>query len=161
MGFLLQLGVNILSSILYDIGKTYITNNCDPLSEQQLIEIINLFQDKIDELSESQQGISDRLNYLQMQNQMIIKLMLTVFDCNCPISFTFSQNGYRLDGNYSLSNLDETAFRYISAYSERLQMSHPKTLGEAIWPIPFSVKEELFNEIQQRIIDDENSSNTK
>lgn len=161
MGPLLQIGVNILSSILYDIGKTYIANNYGPLSEQQLIEIISLFQDKIDKLSESQQGISDHLNYLQMQNQMIIKLMLAVFDSNCPISFTFSQSGYRLDGNYSLSNLDKTAYRCISAYLEKLQMSHPQTLGDAIWPIPLSIKEELFNEIQQRINDDENSSNTQ
>lgn len=147
--FLLTLGTNVLSSIVYDIGKTFVQNGKKSLTEKQLLEIINSFQSDIDSLYRNQDDIGYKLNCLQKQNENILKLLLTIFDSNNMLSISYTEDGYRLDGQYTLNSLNRMANVCLNNYVALLPQSTPKTLSEAVWPIPKKLKGVLLDEIEK------------
>lgn len=148
------LGTNILSSIVYDMGKSFIDNGEMPLTEQQVYEIINSFECELNKIFISQNDIENRLGYIQMQNEAILKLLLMVFDQNSLVRILYTPNGYQLEGEYTLNHLNDIANDCLNSYINLLPQSPPKTLSEAVWPIPTELKGVLLDEIEQ-ILDDE------
>lgn len=152
---LLSLGINILSSMVYDIGKAFIANGEQPLTEEQIVEIICAFQGELDKILLSQNNIKNRIDFLQNQNETIIKLLLAVFYDNNTISIKCTENGYQLDGEYTLNCLNNKANDCLNNYWNSLPNSVPETLGKAVWPIPTKIREVLLDEIQQHLYNDE------
>lgn len=152
---LLSMGTNILSSIVYDMGKMFIKNGKQSITDDQMSKIIYSFQDDLDEILISQDRIEDRMDFLQKQQETIIKLLLVVFDEKNKIQIKYTENGYQLDGEYSLDYLSEEANVYLCDYCELLPQTIPRALGEAIWPIPTNVKEVLLNELKQNLYNEE------
>lgn len=149
------LGTNVLSSIVYDIGKNFINNDETPLTEQQMYEIISSFECELNEITISQNDIEDRLSYIQKQNEAILKLLLMIFDQNSRIRILYTPNGYQVEGEYTLNHLNYIATECLNSYIDLLPQTPPKNLSEAIWPIPTELKGVLLDEIEQILDDDE------
>ena len=146
-----SIGINILSTILYDIGKLFVTNNRKPLSEKQMLEIIDSFQNEIDCIFYKLNELEYELCCIKHQNEIIFKLLLMIFDNNSDITISYSEKGYLIEGNYTLSNLTSVAKGCLDRYTNSLPSAPPKNLSEAIWPIPQKLKGELLDEIENSI----------
>ena len=140
---LYTLGTNILSAIMYDIGKFFVDSGKTPLTEQQVYEIIRSFECDFDKIFISQNEIEDRLDYIQKQNEAIFKLLLMVFDQNSLVRI-----------QYTLNHLNDIATDCLNNYIDLLPQSPPKNLSEAVWPISTEIKGALLDEIE-RNLDDE------
>ena len=151
---LYTLGTNILSAIMYDIGKFFVDSGKTPLTEQQVYEIIRSFECDLDKIFISQNEIEDRLDYIQKQNEAIFKLLLMVFDQNSLVRILYTPNGYQLEGEYTLNHLNDIATDCLNNYIDLLPQSPPKNLSEAVWPISTEIKGALLDEIE-RNLDDE------
>ena len=149
------LGINVLSSIVYDMGKNFIDNEETPLTEQQMYEIINSFECELNKISISRNDIEDRLSYIQKQNEVILKLLLMIFDQNSRVRILYTLNGYQVEGEYTLNRLNDIATECLNSYIDLLPQTPPKNLSEAIWPIPNELKGVLLDEIEQILDDDE------
>lgn len=152
---LLSLGTNILSSMVYDIGKAFVSNGNQSLTEEQVLGIICSFQNELDEMLLSQSDIEDRMDLLQRQNEIILKLLLAVFCERSIVRIVHTEDGYRLDGEYTLDGLNDEADACLNDYLDLLHQADPETLGEAVWPIPADMKEVLLDEIQQSLYSEE------
>ena len=146
-----SLGINVLSSIIYDCGKLFIKNNKRPLTEEQMLKIIASFQNEIECVFDRLSKIENNLEYIKNQNEIIFKLLLLVFDNNSDITISFSEKGYLIEGNYTLNNLNSIAQDCFNRYARSLPSTPPKNLSEAIWPIPHKLKGELLNEIENNL----------
>lgn len=155
MTFFSSIGTNILSSIIYDIGKGFITNRQKPMTEKQILEIIDNYHGEIE-------CIFDRLNRIEnscinasKQNEAIFKLLLMVFDNRSNVTLSCSENGYVLDGNYTLNNLNSIAQKCLQRYTLSLPSVIPKSLSEAVWPIPNNLKGALLDELESNLYNDD------
>lgn len=151
MEFFSSLGINILSSIVYDIGKAFVNNKNKPLSEKQILDIIGSFQHDFDDIFNNFVNLENQMLCIQKQNEIILKLLLLVFNSHSNISFVNNDDGYLLLGNYSLNTLSNSANNHLSCYADSLPNTPPETLGEAIWPIPNELKGVLLDEIEENL----------
>lgn len=154
INILTTLGTNILSSIIYDVGKAFIKNEKKSLTEDQIIEIINSFHNDLETVFQNQNNFEYKLDCLQKQNENILKLLLMIFDSNNMLSISYTGDGYRLDGEYTLNNLDKVTNICLNNYVASLPQSIPKTLSEAVWPIPNKLKGVLLDEIEESNYDE-------
>lgn len=146
-----SIGVNLLSSIIYDMGKSYIKNKKKPLTEEQMMEIISSFQREIRTVYDRLGGLEDSITNIKMQNETIFKLLLLIFDNNSEIFIKYSPKGYQIEGNYSLNNLNHIASDCLVKYVDSLPLTRPKTLSEAVWPISNEIKGELLDELEKNL----------
>lgn len=145
------LGANILSSIMYDLGKNFILKDYEPLTEQEVLDIINNIQSDFNEIIENQKNFEGKLDYLLSQNETIIKLLLIIFNENSQVSILNEGDGYYIKGECALSSLSDKTNLCLKEYSSTLPEEIPTTLSEAIWPIPKETKEDLLNEIAKNL----------
>lgn len=155
MGFFSSIGINIISSIIYDIGKSFIANNQKPLSEEQILQIIDKFNCDIKCIFEKLNQIEDNINCVKNQNEIIFKLLLLIFDNNSDVTISSSKYGYIIDGDYTLNNLNSIAKECLERYAFSLPTAPPKSLSEAIWPIPHNLKGELLDELENNLYNEE------
>lgn len=146
--------VNLLSSIVYDIGKSYIKNKKKPLTEEQMMEIISTFQKEINSVYDRLGWLEDSITNIKIQNETIFKLLLLIFDNNSDIFIKYSPNGYQIEGNYSLDDLNHLAGNCLVKYVDSLPVTRPKTLGEAIWPLANEMKGELLDELEKNLYEE-------
>ena len=139
---------NICSSIIYDIGKRILENGNKPITEEQLNNIINEFQSEFKEILCSQSEFFKKQNE---QNEIILKLLLAIYDNRSDISIRKINDYYIIDGVCSLDCLKNRAKECAEKYETLVINSHPHTLGDAIWPISNETKKELLDEIEQNL----------
>ncbi len=151
MELLSSIGINVISSIVYDIGKLFINNNKKALTEKQILEIISTFQDDINHIFERLDEIDKQVTCIQKQNEVVFKLLLLIFDNKSNISISYLDDGYVIDGNYNLNSLNTVAKNQLNHYAQSLPAASPKCLSDAIWPIPHSVKGDLLDEIENNL----------
>lgn len=149
--FISSLIQNILCSIVYDIGKKFILNEKKPLSEKQILDIIDPFREEFSCLLEKIAQVETDLDCIQKQNEAIFKLLLMIFDNQSNIAISYSNKGYLLDGDYSLDNLHSIVQLRIDGYAKSLSLEQPRNLGEAIWPLSREQKGALLNEIERNL----------
>ena len=140
MEFFSSIGTNIISSIIYDIGRLFIKNQKKPLCEEQILDIIDTFHSDIESVFDKLNHIEKELICVKKQNEIIFKLLLTIFDNRNDITISCSEHGYIIDGKFSLNNLNSVAQGCIERYALSLPTMPPRSLSEAIWPIPHNLK---------------------
>lgn len=140
--------INLCSSLIYDIGKFFLNNGNTPITEEQLNEIINGFQDELDEILRSQSEFFKKQNE---QNEIILKLLLAIYDTRSEITIRKINGEYIMCGVYSLDCLKSKAKECAEKYETLILNSQPINLGDAIWPISNKTKKELLDEIEQNL----------
>lgn len=155
MEFFSSIGTNIISSIVYDIGKLFIKNKKKPLSEEQILEIINTFHNDIECIFDKLNHIEKEFICVKKQNEIIFKLLLLIFDNRNDVTISCSEHGYIIDGNFSLNNLNSIAQGCLERYALSLPSAPPRSLGEAIWPIPHNLKGELLDELENNLYNED------
>lgn len=151
MELLSAISANIISSIIYDIGKIFLKNNKKPMSEEQILEIIDSFHGDIECIFDKLNIIENNFICVKKQNEIIFKLLLLIFDNKSDFAISCSESGYIIDGDYSLNNLNSIALNCLERYKLSLPSTHPQSLSEAIWPIPNKLKGELLDELENSI----------
>lgn len=151
MELLSSIGTNIISSIIYDIGKMFIKNNKKPMSEEQILEIIDTFHSDIERIFDKLNQIENSYICVRKQNEIIFKLLLLIFDNRSDVTISCSEHGYIIHGNYSLKNLSSIAQGCFERYTLSLPSVPPQSLSEAIWPIPQNLKGELLDELENNL----------
>lgn len=151
MNLFSSIGINIISSIFYDIGKKFIQNNRKPMSEAQILEIINSFHSDFKCIFDKLNQIDNNFVCVRKQNEIIFKLLLLIFDNRSDIAISCSEHGYIINGNYSLNNLDSIAQGCLERYALSLPSAPPQSLSEAVWPIPNDLKGELLDELENNL----------
>ncbi len=140
--------INLCSSLIYDIGKKILNNGNTPITEEQLNEIINGFQNELNEILRSQ---SEFFKKQDEQNEIILKLLLAIYDTRSDITIRKINGEYFMGGFYSLDCLKIKAKECAEKYETLILNSHPINLGDAIWPISNKAKKELLDEIEQNL----------
>ena len=141
MDFLFNFGTNIVSSIVYELGKKFLTYKKQGLTEKEILDVIDSFQLSNEKYFEA----------IEVQNKVILLLLLKIFDDVNNLSISYRENEYFIDGNYTLSNLNDKIILGIDRYISNYPKIKPSSLSEAIWPIEKTTKEVLLNEIKQSI----------
>lgn len=150
-----SIGTNIISSIICDIGKLFIKNNKKPMTEEQILEIIETFRSEIECIFDKLNQIEKNFICVKMQNEIIFKLLLLIFDNRSDVTISCSEHGYIIDGDYSLNNLNSIAQGCIERYALSLPLAPPRSLSEAIWPIPHNLKGELLDELETNLYNED------
>lgn len=150
-----SIGTNIISSIIYDIGKLFIKNNKKPMSEEQILEIIDTFHSDIEYIFDKLNQIENSFICVRKQNEIIFKLLLLIFDNRSDVTISCSEHGYIIDGDYSLNNLNSIAQGCLERYVLSLPSAPPQSLSEAIWPIPHNLKGELLDELENNLYNED------
>ena len=148
MSFMGTVMTNLFSSIVYEIGKEFIKNRCMPISEEQMSNIFKKFQDELNEIFHSQSEYFKKQNE---QNEIILKLLLAIYDTRSDITIRNINDEYIIYGDCSLDCLKNKAMERAQKYESLVLKSHPLSLGDAIWPIPNEIKKELLNEIENNL----------
>ena len=148
METIISIALNVLSSIIYDIGKKYIQNAKRPLSEKQIFETIQSFQSQISDVSNELEKLDCELNSVMEQNETIFKLLLMIFDQSSNLRISYTPNGYLICGDYTLNNFADIVQERFKCYTQSLPTVSPKNLGKATWPIPQKLKGVLLDEIE-------------
>lgn len=149
--WLSAIAINLISSIFYDIGKAFIKNNKKPMSEKQILEIIDSFHGDIDCVFDKLNQMESNLICVSKQNETIFKLLLLIFDNTNDVAISCSEQGYIIDGNYSLKDLNALAQKCLERYALTLPSIPPKSLSEAVWPIPYNLKGVLLDELENNL----------
>lgn len=149
------IGANIISSIIYDVVKLFIKSNKKPMSEEQILEIIDGFHSDIECIFDKLNQIENSFIYVRKQNEIIFKLLLLIFDNRSDIKISYSEHGYVIGGDYSLNNLNSIALNCIERYELSLPSTPPQSLSEAIWPIPHKLKGDLLDEIETNLYNED------
>lgn len=150
-----SIGINLLSSIIYDIVKSFIKNNRKPMSEEQILKIIGTFHSDIECIFDQLNQIESNFICVRKQNEIIFKLLLLVFDNRSDVTISCSKHGYIIDGDYSLKNLNSVAQGCLERYALSLPSAPPQSLSEAIWPIPHNLKGELLDELENNLYNED------
>ncbi len=150
-----SIGTNIISSIIYDIGRLFIKNNKKPMTEEQILEIIDTFHSDIECIFDKLNQIENSFICVRKQNEIIFKLLLLIFDNKSDITISCSEHGYLINGDYSLNNLNSIAQGCIERYELSLPSAPPQSLSEAIWPIPHKLKGELLDELENNLYNED------
>ena len=140
--------INLCSSLIYDIGKEFLKNGNAPIKEEKLNNIINKFQDELNEILRSQSEFFKKQNE---QNEIILKILLAIYDTRSDISIRKINDEYIIDGVFSLDCLKDKAKELAEKYETLFLNSHPLNLGDAIWPISNETKKELLDEIEHNL----------
>lgn len=150
-----SIGINIISSIMYDIGKLFIKNNKKPMSEEQILEIIDTFHGDIACIFDKLNQIENSFICVRKQNEIIFKLLLLIFDNRSDVAISCSEHGYIIKGDYSLKNLNSITQGCLERYALSLPSAPPQSLSEAIWPIPHKIKGELLDELENNLYNED------
>lgn len=141
---LLGLGTNLLSSIVYDIGKKCFSKKGNNISEE---EIKNIIEEHVLE-------IETRINHIEAQNDMILKLILQIFNNNENFNIQNYENNYVVYNCPQITVLQNTIYSEVEKFNQKYLDYAPQSLSNAIWPIPKNLKEDLLNELEESFNED-------